>query len=349
MNAKIIFGIIGIAVTGLIVWKISDNKSKAETEIVSEQNVGKIAIEIAKIKNHNFEKSFTSAASIDAVETIMVNSEATGAIKQFNYKLGDVVKKGQLIASIDNDLVKKQYQMNVINLERIKITYNKYKILNESNNIPKNEFQNIEFELKSAEKQVAIAEKTLSQSNIIAPISGTIVAKNYNTGDVIQAYSPVLTIATTNKLKSIVNLDYDNWSSVNLNDKVDLIVNDNKYSAVIVKKIAYPTQSKTYPIEINIESNKNLIPGLTVDVIFNASKNQSLIAIPRSALEISASGTFCYAIQKGKIEKVKIETGIFDTNFMEVKNGIDLNTEIISKGIQAITPKTKLQDLKKSN
>ncbi len=350
MKSKIIYIVVAIAVIAIVFWKITDNKNKSNQEIIKETSIKKMAVETYWVKNHDFKSGFETATTLEPSEISNVSSEISGIVTVMNLKLGDRITKGQIIASIDNEIAIKQYQQAKINLEKVKNTYLKYKELDKSNNIPKIEFQNIEFEYLSLQKQVAIARKAVNQSKIIAPISGIITLKNVSKGDVVQPYSPIVSIASNNTLKATVNLNFLEWSSLNIKDKATIVYDGNNTEIIgtITKKIPYPTQSKTYPIEISVANPKNLVPGLTVKVLLNADKQISRLAIPRTAIELKDNQSFCYVIANNQIKKISIETGIFDNDFIEVKSGLNANDEIISKGIQSVSNTTKVENLIKN-
>ncbi len=346
-KAKIIFVLLFVISIVLIFWILNKNQNKTSDEIIQEKKINKIAVQTSKISKHLFSSTFSVPATLEPFENVNVSFENSGIIKQFKFNLGDKIRKGQLIAVLDNEIVNRQYQLNLINLEKTRNTYNKYKELNNNNNIPKIEFQNIEFELKTAEKQIAISKKLLSQSQIIAPISGIITSKFSNNNDLIQAYSPIIIISNNQKLKCIVYLPYQDWVNVNIGDNANATFSQNNETIIgkITKKIPSPSQAKTYPIEILIANPAKLIPGLIVDISFDKSKNQELLAISRNAIIIKNNESFCYVLTNNKVEVRKILTGIFDNDFIEIKSGINENEEIISKGIQNITPNTKFENL----
>ncbi len=347
LKTKIILTILFCAVITVIASVLSENKDKSSEEIVQEKKLNKVAIETSKISNHLFSSAFSVPATLEPFESINVSFENSGIIKKLSFNLGDKIQKGQLIATLDNEIVNRQYQLNLINLEKTRNTYNKYKELNNNNNIPKIEFQNIEFELRTAEKQVAISKKLLSQSQIIAPISGIVTSKFFNNNDLVQAYSPIITISNNKKLKCILNLPYQDWANLNIGDNANATFSQNNETVLgkITKKIPSPSQSKNYPIEIVIANPAKLIPGLIVDINFDKSKNKELLAISRNAVIIKSNESFCYVLSNTKIELRKITTGVFDNEFIEIKSGISENETIISKGIQNVTLDTKFENL----
>jgi RND family efflux transporter MFP subunit len=350
MNKKIIYSILAALSVAFILWKIFDNQSKANNEIVKEKNVKQITIETYTIKDHEFQTGFDIATTLESAEISNINTEASGIVKVMNCKLGDKVQKGQILVQIDNEIANQQLQQAVINLDKAKNSYLKYKELKETNNIPTIDFQNIEYEYLSLQRQVAIAKKTVSQTIVRAPISGTIVAKIANKGDLVQEYTPIVSIANVKQLKAIANFNFEDWSNVKVNDKVTLKFNSKIYKnlGLVTKKVPYPTQSNTYPVEITINNPQDLLPGLTVVAQFNQSTTKNLLAIPRSAILIENKETFCYVITKNSITKTRIETGLFDDKFLEIIKGLSENDEVISTGIQNISKTTKVENLIKT-
>lgn len=347
MSKKIIPILITVLILGAIAWKLSDNKSKSEDEIKKEKNIKSVTIETAFLKQHEFNNGFQSTAILEPFETSKVLSETNGIVTFLNVKVGDKVLKGQVIAKIDSEIASKQYQQSLINLERVRNTYFKYKELDKQNNIPKAELENVEFELKSLEKQVDIAKKNLNASTITAPISGVIIEKQINKGEAVQPFSNIVSIADNSKLKAIINLNYLDWAALNQGDNVSIeyLENNTKVAGTITKKIEYPTQSKTYPVEIICSDKKNLLPGLWVTVASNQQSKSLKNAVPRSAIKIENNQATCLIIDNNSLKKVIVKTGRFDEKYIEIIEGLNSNQEVVVTASQSLNENTNVKNL----
>jgi len=86
---------------------------------------------------------------------------------------------------------------------------------------------------------------------------------------------------------------------------------------------------KVFPVEILInESDKNLLPGLTVSCRIIMDKVENVLFIPLDALFTEGDKNFVYKKKGTGYEKTEIETGISNTDFIVVVSGLKEGEEI---------------------
>ena len=223
-----------------------------------------------------------SAKDIYATFNVMPLKEANlaftsgGTVSSVNVDIGSFVKKGDLLASLDNDEEKKMLSLAIndslnANIEALstKNSFNRFK--NVEDIMDDEQFEKIDFakrisEINAKKAQIAVElqEVKLEKKSLRAPFSGVITAKYKDVGDAVAGVQPeqFFHLMDVSKVKLIVEFDSKYILDVKVGDRFDYFVDGIKenMSGKITK--IYPTiNSKTRKVSAEILT-KNLMPGL---------------------------------------------------------------------------------------
>jgi HlyD family secretion protein len=137
------------------------------------------------------------------------------------------------------------------------------------------------------ERSVAIlkaAEALTEDTKIICPIEGTVLSRNFENGEVIQAGASVATIANLNDMWIKVYIPTDDLPEIVLGQQVKFTVSgsDEEYSGIIEEiassgeftpKVIQTKKERTnivYAVKIKINNENNVLkPGMPADVVFD--------------------------------------------------------------------------------
>lgn len=167
------------------------------------------------VKRQNIQKVVNATGEVRAIELVTVGAQASGKIEKLYVKVGDQVKKGDMIAQIDsttqqNDvdstkakLASYEAQLNAaqISLKIAQKQYERMQSLNKQNAASVEDLENANdtyetakskvIELQSAIKETKIslstAETNLGYTKITAPLDGTIVSVPVKEGQTVNA------------------------------------------------------------------------------------------------------------------------------------------------------------------
>src|SRR5690606_6192785 len=106
MKKVLLYSSIVIVALALIVWKLNNNKkeNEAKTTLVKESSTGAVPILADTATKASLNPTFTANGNFTAVEQIDFAAESAGRIIDLMVKEGSVVRKGQALARIDNQV-----------------------------------------------------------------------------------------------------------------------------------------------------------------------------------------------------------------------------------------------------
>jgi RND family efflux transporter MFP subunit len=201
---------------------------------------------------------------------------STGVIKTLYVDIGDVVQKGQLLLTLENDdlklsmdLAKADLELAEINHRFAKQTYERYGKVKDVIDDDLFEQHQLNYEksvaaLTSSKANLAYRKAIYEKSLLHAPYDGVISKRHKNLGDGISGgmIEPIFTMISNSEVKLVLSFDEKYWQQVKPGAKVLYRVDgsDQNYEGTISK--IYPTVNpKTRKMSAELYA-KDLMPGL---------------------------------------------------------------------------------------
>jgi HlyD family secretion protein len=256
--------------------------------------------------------SASAAGTIQPIFTVDVKSKASGEIIEMRVETGDEVRPGQLLAKIDPRIPRANLELAQAGLEvaqaqlaNAKAQLARSDTLYKSQAITETEYESARLayaqansQLVNARTNLQTAKDAMEDTQVRAPLKGTIIQKNVELGTVIS--SPTRDVGGGTVLLRMANLDTVQVSA--LVDETDV----GKVEAgtpVTITVDAYPNrpfegrvlkiepqaqvnQNVTmFPVLVNILNPRHLLkPGMNTEVEIHVGQRQGVLAIPNAAL-----------------------------------------------------------------
>ena len=177
---------------------------------------------VAEVSRADLEDSVLASGTIDAIERVSVGAQATGQLKSLKVELGDRVKKGQLVAEID-DLTQQNELRNaeaalqtrraeraakVATLKQAELAFKRqrqmlaadassreaYETAEATLAVTRAEIASLDAQIAQAEIQVDTAQVNLGYTRIVSPIDGMVVAVVTKEGQTVNSIQSAPTI-----------------------------------------------------------------------------------------------------------------------------------------------------------
>lgn len=287
------------------------------------RNAGGTVYKTQKIENGDIMESITASGTINPLSTVSVGSQASGRIAEIYVDYNSVVKKGQLLALIDQENAKATVQQREaaleiakaqVNVEENNIKYykkalNRISKLNASKYSTEKDLEAAErdydnavaqlileqAQVKQAQASLNSAQTELSYTEIKAPVDGIVISKAVEVGQTVAASfeTPELFSVAEDLTKmqieaSVVEADI---AKVKEGQKVrftvDSYTDDYFYGTVTQVRNEATTTSNvvTYTVVIGIDnSDMKLKPGMTANVEIITAEEKGVMLVPNQAL-----------------------------------------------------------------
>ncbi len=299
---------------------ISSCTSK-ETEHKDKKQVS-IPATIASVNTNTTQEFTSSTGKMAAVNSANISTRMMGFVNKINVKVGDKVKKGQLLIQINSsDINAKNAQVSAgiieasAALKNTETNYHRYKVLFESNSASQKEMDDItaQYTMSKAQLVAAKARKNevnalLSYTNIRAPFSGVITNSYVKKGDMARPGSPLISLEQGSKHEVNTMVSENIIGRISKNMKVDILL---KSTNTIIKGWVSEISSSSintggqYLVKIQLETSKeHILSGMYASVQFPITSNNTIkkpLLIPISALIKKGELVGVYTVNKNNI------------------------------------------------
>lgn len=331
-------------------------------------NIDKFDIEL--ISSGNVEKVVDATGTINPVNVITVGSQISGKIEKIYVDYNSVVKKDQILAKIETDILEKGLkemssylrQANS-DLKYIELDTKRVRELYKNKYISKSELEQAENKLINAKENFNIAKSKYERMKtefgyayITSPVSGVVISRDVDEGQTVAASlsAPKLFSIAEDLKRMQIETSISESDIGMIKDKKDLKVifsvdaYKNKYFSGKIKQIRLNPSVESnvviYNVIIEISNEDNhLLPGMTayVSIIIESAKN--VLRIPNTVLRFKATKEVREAMGLNTLTKVekdslsnKMKTGNYAYIYVIGKNNKPKGV-LVEKGISDIT------------
>ncbi len=297
----------------------------------------------------------TGVVNPDIARTVPVISIASGRVVEIRARLGDTVKKGQLllrVQSADIAAAYSDYRKAVADETLANTQFDRAKGLYDHGAISLNDFQVAEDTNNKAKVDVETTAEHLRVLgapldhpsgivDIVAPIAGVITDQQVTNAAGVQGLSSTnpFTISDLSDVWIICDLYENDLSSVRLGDSADVRLNaypDHVVAGTISNIGAVLDPSiRTAKVRIQVHNPGNMRPGMFVTATFRGQKKESHAAIPASAILHLHDRDWVY-LPAGvdKFKRLAIVAGeMLPNNMQEVISGLKPGDQVVSNAL----------------
>ena len=337
MKTKVIITAVIVLLSSAMVWKLYANKQVINThkEVKTTEESVSVAVATAELKETSGTLQLVGTA--EPSREVMVASEASGKIVQMNFKMGDFVQQGAVLAKVDDTYKRLAYENAQINCNKFKEDYERYQVLRQGDAVSETQLRDMRIGYENAAIQLENAKKQLDDTKITAPFSGYITSKNTELGAFVNTGTAIAGIADISRLKvqlAVSESDiYQLRAGMEAFVTTDVLPNTN-FNANISSIGQKSSSAHSYPVEIMIANNLEnpLKAGTYVNVSVNAGKTGTTLMIPRDAIVSSVKEPSVYIVKDDMAQLTKITTGRQYNSYIEVVTGVNDGEQVVVNG-----------------
>jgi RND family efflux transporter MFP subunit len=312
----------------------------------SAETVVKIkTIAATSVQTSVFRHYVSVQGSLEAEENLAITSKIPGQIASIKVKEGDMVRQGQIVAVLDDELFRKSIDEVKSSLDQVLVMYNKQKALWDQKIGTEMQYLNMKNQKESLEKKLVTLNSQVNQNYVTAPFSGVIDDVLVKVGSVASPGVPLMQLVNTSDLKATAKVPDSYVAFIKQGDQVKVNFPDlNKTvdaSVTYVGRIVDP-MSRTFKIEVKIPGgNPDLKPNLMSLIQINDKTSNSAIVIEENIVQPTEEGKIVFVTADDKGKKVArqktVTTGLSYNGKVEILSGLSVGDQLITTGYQDLS------------
>lgn len=286
---------------------------------------------------------------IEACQSSNVSFNVMGTVTNVLVTEGQAVAKGQTIAIMDNTQAKNLLASAQAALDEAKDAQVRYGALHDKGSLPEATWVSIQSKVAQAQSAVDIAQKTVNDCILTAPVSGIIGKKTISAGETALPSQIVATILDITNVKVKVSVPEAEIGEVKSDTKSDITIKAIGKSfngGKIEKGIVADPLTHTYTLRILLDNpGKTILPGMVADVkLIPEEQDEVIISLPLECIQSTSDGTrFVWAVNESELATRKdITTGKMVGERAVITSGLSIGDKVIVKGCQKTGEGTKV-------
>lgn len=334
---KIIWIIAGVAVVGLMMFKLLSNKKTTENRVYQYDKEKPISVSVDTIRLQNIVDAGNYTGTFEPNKETKISADIQGKINAVLVDVGSYVSKGQTLIQLDNSLLKLQLQTVEVQIEGLEDDVKRYTILTEADAVQGVQLEKARLGLKSAKIQRATLLEQISKTSVKAPFNGVVTAKLNEEGGFAAPGVPLLQITDISTLRFTVNVPENDLVKFQNNQTYKInadVYPDISLSGKVSMIGSKANMGNSFPIQFQVANTKNLSikSGMFGKVNLSENKQEQGILIPASAIMEENGIAKVYVIKNGKAVLQSITTAKTIGNKTLVSNGLNENDIIVTNG-----------------
>jgi membrane fusion protein, multidrug efflux system len=324
---SLIFLFIGVTFS---IWGCSGNSG-------DQNNI--VRVQIEKVKPADASQELAYSGTIEESETIPLSFSSMGTVSKVYVAEGAFVKKGQLLATLNNVTYKNTYAMMQATEQQAEDAYNRLTPMHKNGNLPDVKYVEVETGLQKAKAAAAIAKRNLDDCDLYATTDGYIGKRSIEAGMTTIPNMASITIVKINKVFARVSVAENEIAQIHKGQKASVTIGalgSMVYNGVVeeIGVVADPI-AHSYKIKICI-INKDLSikPGMICSANIESPSAFHGVVVPSRAVMIDVAGrNFVYIVSsQNKAMRKYVVIGQLLNSGIEVMDGLQINDAVVVEG-----------------
>ena len=286
------------------------------------------------------------SGTIEPSQTIPLTFQSTGIVQSVLVQAGDMVHKGQLLATVDKADNQSMLDAAVATYNRAKDAYDRLKSVHDKGSLTELKWVEMETNLKQAESQVQLAKSNIEKCYMRAPENGMIGSRNVEPGQSAIAATAPLEIVKIESVAVKVSVPESEISKIKKGLKASFTISalDGRTFEGQVSSVGVVADkvSRTYEVKILVNNPKMEIkPGMVCDVMLDSGAPNTQVVVANTAVTRNSNGeTFVFVVSNDNktVKKQTVSVGNYNENGIVIVAGLTPGNTIVVDG------KEKLND-----
>jgi RND family efflux transporter MFP subunit len=305
-------------------------------------------VAVTAIDPQSFEHFIELQGKVDATNIAYVappNGQG-GVVTALYVKQGQAVRKGQVLARLDDQLIRQQMEPLRVQLTSAEDVYRRTKNLWDQGIGTYQQVLTAQTQVETLKRNIGVIQKQAALMTVTAPMSGVAETVNVRVGETFTGVSPLgpqISIVNTGSLKitALVPENYLDRVTVGTPLDIELPGTGRKLTTkVSVAGKIIGTTSRSFQIEAPVPSDPSFKPGQIAVVKIKDYASGNAITIPLNVLQNDEQGKFVFAAVKEGAKTIarkrRVVVGELYGDRLEIKSGLQSGDVIVTEGFQEL-------------
>ena len=315
----------------------TEDAAEGEGEGEEQNEKAPVPVEVAGIEAGTVSAYISSTANLVAEFEVKVLSEVEGRVLTLQAEEGDMVRKGQVLATLVPDDEQISVKKAELKASNARLAYERAKDLVEKELISREEYDKLEIDYGIAEQEMAEAEWALAKTTIRAPFTGRVTERLTQAGQHVQVGDELFQVTDFDPL--ITRIYLPERDVIGLAEGREVKIRLNAAQEVTfagrIRQISPVVDTATGTVKITVEAREapaGVRPGsfVTVDII--RETRDATLLVPREAVLRELQKAHVFVATDDVAEKRTVTLGLEEGDYIEALSGVAEGETVIVAG-----------------
>lgn len=307
---------------------------------------GPLQVEAFIVRTKSLSENLEVPGTLMPFEETEIRPEISGRLVNLNVQEGGAVQKGAVLAKLFDEDLQAQLKKLQVQLEIAQKTLERQQELLKIQGISQQEVDLSELQVNNIKADIELVKVDISKTEIRAPYAGVLGLRNVSLG----AYVSPTTVITTLRQVSQLKLDftvpekYGELFKKGRNIHFAITGNSRIFNAVVIAtEAAVDASTRTLTVRALVkDKGPDLLPGTFAKVLLQLGGDDEALIVPTQAVIPQARNKQVIVFKNGAPDFRIVDTGIRDSSFVQIVEGLKLGDTVVTTGLLAIRPDSKL-------
>jgi len=344
-----IIGVIALIIVGLsLSSRIKQQKSAGVAEATlpvasSARQRQTLSINAVVLKQQGLTELGRSTGNTLPDEEVNLSFESSGKIVTIHFKEGTHVKKGELLAKINDNPLQAELKKLEAQIQLAKDRVFRQKTLLEKDAVSQEAYQQVTTEYDKLMADIDLVKAHIAQTELRAPFDGIIGLRLVSEGAYVTPATVIVNLTKISPLKIEFSINEYYATDVSNGTKIAFYMQntdgkEQKYNATVYA-VESGIERKTHTLQARAifpNENEAIKPGRYVSVEITKHEIKNAIVVPSEAVIPEMGKSIVYKYMGGKAESVEITQGLRTENIVQILSGLNAGDTVITTGVMQL-------------
>lgn len=366
LNWRLVAGGLAVFLVVMVIWKSVTSHARVVAPVRE-----MACVPVARVTREDLYNEVTIPAEFRPFMEVELHAKVSGYVREMNVDIGDQVKAGQLLATLEVPELGDELQNAIATEQRTEADYtNAHLIYNRLSSVNKEHPNLVALQeldtaaskdlttaaaIAAAKADVARYKTMVDYTRITAPFDGVVTKRYADPGSLIQAGTasdtqslPLVRVSDNYRLRLDFPVSVAYVKDIHVGDPVEVRVDSlggRTFTGAITRTMAKVNEdTRTMITEIEVPNPKlELIPGMYAAVEFKAQEHPHVLTIPTESLPAGQRASVYVVNEKDEIEERPVTLGLETATRYEVVDGLKEGDRVLIGSRSALKPGQKVE------
>jgi membrane fusion protein (multidrug efflux system) len=287
--------------------------------------------------------------TLEAENEVDIVARVAGPIVELATEEGKIVRKGQLLARIDEKEAAAQVEVARVTLADATRAYQRAKAARENEIISEEVYDQALAKMETAAAQLKNSQINLEYTSILAPFDGIIIERNVKFADNITPNQKLFRISDFDPLLCPIQVPEKELSRLKVGQPAHINVEawpEERFDAEVLRiSPIVDATTGTIKVTLAVRARDKLRPGMFASVFLVMDRHDDAMVIPKTALSYESFGDTVYVARENMAERRDLKLGFEEADLVEVLEGLSDGERVIVVGQDGLSDGTPVQIL----